>query len=76
MQLYQVSGGGKSCEISELSSPLICNLTGLEAAKEYAVEAKACVDKTNCGETHANSAWTAPDGERRAQFSLKIIFLR
>ncbi len=68
--MYQVSGGGKSCEISELSSPLICNLTGLEASKEYAIEAKACVDSSNCGEGQTKSAWTVPGGELSFKISL------
>ncbi len=68
--MYQVSGGGKICEIRDPSSSLICNLTGLEAAKEYAVEAKACVDRSNCGEGQTKSAWTVPDGELSFKISL------
>ncbi len=63
VQLYQVSGGGRSCEVSATLSPLKCDLIVLESAKEYVVQAKACTDSSNCGEAQTQSAWTAPDGE-------------
>ncbi len=63
VNFYQVSAGGKPCEITASMSPLSCSLTELTAATEYTVEAKACSSKSHCSEAITKHAWTLPNGE-------------
>ncbi len=60
--VYRVSSSGRSCEAPATASPLKCDLTELDAAREYTVEARACGSDGECSDDISQNGWTLPKG--------------
>ncbi len=63
VQLYKVSGGGKSCEVLASAQHLSCELTDLPPGTQVTVQAVACLANGDCSKATSTFGFTLPDGK-------------
>ncbi len=61
--MYKVNSSESSCEAAAMGSYLKCDLTGLDAARQYTVEARACGSDGECSDPIFKNGWTLPEGK-------------
>ncbi len=59
---YAVQSGSASCDIVAGSSPLSCELSGLEPGSQHRVEAVACLVSGMCSFPTTGTGYTLPEG--------------
>ncbi len=74
VQLYKVSGGGKSCEVLASAQNLSCELTDLSPGTQVTVQAVACLANGDCSKAKSSFGLTLPDGNMSFLSSCNLIW--
>ncbi len=60
--VYKVNSSESFCEVAATAGSLKCDLTELDAARQYTVEARACGSDGECSDPISENGWTLPKG--------------